>query len=158
MSVPRTYGWITFPLRLALGGLFVFAGVNKLMDPRGFAWSVNAFQLLPEHADHMVKLIAFAVPWTEVIAGAFLILGLWARSAALVIGLMLAAFIVGISSVLMRGLNVECGCFGKFEFPCVGPVGACHLVRNSVMILAALMILWKGPGALAIDREPAKKR
>lgn len=157
-KTPRPLGWLTTPLRLILGGLFIFAGVMKLRDPQSFAFSVMAFDLFPSHADHAAKLAAFVVPWTEVLAGALLVVGLWSRAAALVIALMLAAFIAGIASVLYRGLNVTCGCFGKFEVPCTGPIGTCHLVRNSIMLVAALLILWKGPGALTIDREPAKHR
>lgn len=157
MSVPRPFGWLTFPLRLVLGGLFVFAGIIKLNDPQQFVFSIIAFDLFPKHADHAVKLLAFAVPWTEIITGVLLILGLWTRPAALVVSLMLASFVFGISSVMWRGLDVTCGCFGKFEVPCTGNLGFCHLVRNTIMLLAALLILWKGPGALAIDREPARR-
>ncbi|MBS0195227.1 MAG: DoxX family protein [Planctomycetes bacterium] len=153
-KVPSTWGWLTMPLRLLMGGLFVFAGYVKLSNPQLFAFSVAAFDVFPKDAGHAVKLVAFAVPWTEIIAGTLLILGLWTRAAALVFSLLLLAFIIGIVSVLKRNLNVECGCFGKFEVPCKGNLGTCHLVRNGVMLAVALLILVKGPGAFAIDREP----
>lgn len=141
-------------VRLAVGGLFVFAAYNKLADPQGFVDSIKAFKILPAH---LTILAAYVVPWIEMLAGAALIVGLWSRSAALVIALMLVAFIAGISSVIYRGLDVKCGCFGKFEIPCTGPVGMCHIARNSVLLLLTLAALTWGPGRFAIDARAATK-
>jgi len=41
-----------------------------------------------------------------------LVIGLFARASAVVGGLLMVAFIVGIISAWMRGLNIDCGCFG----------------------------------------------
>src|SRR5262245_13085686 len=150
----RTTGWVALAVRLVLGGLFVFAGVMKLNDVQQFAFAVKAFKILP---DSLIVFAAFAVPWTEIVAGLMLVYGWWARSAALLIGAMLLAFIAAIVSVIMRDLDVKCTCFGKFEFPCTGPVGVCHLVRNSVLAAMAGLVVLMGPGPLAAELEPAVK-
>ncbi|MCX5689897.1 MAG: DoxX family membrane protein [Planctomycetota bacterium] len=149
-------GVFTFILRLVLGGLFVFAAVMKLQDIQGFAFSVKAFELFPASADHAPKLLAFVVPWTELLVGLLLILGLWTRAASMLLALILIGFIAGIISVLARDLNVSCGCFGRFEKPCTGPISSCHIVRNCVLLLATLFVLWKGPGSVAIDRQDVR--
>jgi hypothetical protein len=140
-------------VRVLLGALFVFAAAMKLRDPQGFAFSVKAFDLFPADAEHAVKLIAFAVPWTELLIGLLLIAGLWTRAASLMLSLMLLAFIGGIVSVLARHLNVSCGCFGRFEVPCTGPISTCHVVRNLVLLALTQFVFWKGPGSLAVDRQ-----
>lgn len=150
---PRPLGWLVLPVRVALGALFVFAGVMKLQDPQAFAFSIKAFKMLPESGDHLVVLAALALPWAEVLAGAMLVLGLWGRAAALVIFAMLLVFLGGMISVIARGMNVECTCFGKYEFPCSGAIGPCHLVRNGVLAAGALLCVLAGPGPLAIDKE-----
>ena len=86
-------GWVCVPLRLVLGGLFVFAAYNKLIPqgegatssgPQGFAWTIQAFKLgLP---DWFVRFSTFTTPWIEVVAGVLLIIGVWTRGAAMVIG------------------------------------------------------------------------
>jgi len=146
----RAIGGAVLVVRVLLAGLFLFAAAMKLRDPQQFAFSVAAFKLLP---DPLVALTTYIVPWTELVAGVCLLLGLWARAAAFVIALLLTAFIAGIASVLQRGMNVTCGCFGKFEIPCTGPLGACHLVRNGVLLAMAAFVVWLGPGSLAVDRE-----
>lgn len=142
-------------LRLGLGGLFVFAAVAKLGDAQKFAFAVKAFKILPPQ---WTALAAYVVPWTEGVCGLFLILGLWTRSAALVLSTMLLAFIVAILSVLHRDLDVTCSCFGKFEIPCTGPVGLCHVARNLVLFAAVAWILARGPGYMSVDALRAGRR
>lgn len=141
-------------LRLVLGGLFIFAASMKLYDLQAFNDSVRAFELVPDNADHAIVLLTFIVPWIELLCGTLLLLGLWTRSAALVLSFLLICFIGGVFSVLARGMHVTCGCFGKFEVPCTGPIGTCHIVRNTVLLAVSVVVLWKGPGSLALDREP----
>lgn len=140
-------------LRVALGALFVFAAYVKLRDPQLFAFSVAAFKILP---DSLAALATFAIPWTEAVAGVALVLGVWARATSVLLMALLGAFIAGIVSVLARGMNVHCGCFGKFEIPCTGPVGLCHVARNVVLFGLAGTVAWAGPGIAALlpDRRP----
>jgi putative oxidoreductase len=151
-------GWLALVLRVVLAGLFILAGVLKLSDSQSFANAVLAFKIIPvPSGDRLVVLTTYIVPWTELIAGTCLLLGLWARASALVISLMLVVFIGGILSVMLRpDVDATCGCFGKLEFPCGNKVGACQLVRDVVMLAMGLFLVAKGPGALAIDREAAR--
>lgn len=146
------FGLLVLVARLFVGGVFIFAAVLKLKDPQAFAGSVRAFELLPASADHLRHLITFAVPWCELLTGVLLVVGLWTRAAAALLACLLVVFIVGLSSILMRGMTVSCTCFGDFEIPCKSPVGACHIIRNSVLLAATLFVLGKGPGSLAIDK------
>lgn len=142
-------GFLLMVLRLFLGGMFMFAAGVKLSDPQGFSESVKAFRILP---DHLAQFSTFAVPWIEMLAGAALIIGLWSRAAALVIAGMLAVFIAGIASVLARGLSVSCGCFGKLQPFCTGPLGACNIIQNSVLLVIGLIVTSWGGGLLSVDR------
>ncbi len=137
-------------LRVVLGGLFIFSGVMKLRDPGMFAFAVKGFRLgVPEH---IVIVLAFAIPWIEVLAGLGLVFGLGTRASAVVIAGMMAGFIAGIISLLQRHLDVNCPCFGSFELVCTGPMGVCHIVRNSVIGSIAMGLLIAGGGRFAADR------
>jgi putative oxidoreductase len=149
--------WVSLAVRVALGGLFIFAGVMKLKDVQHFVQAVSAFKIIPQSAEHLSVLTAFVVPWVEILAGALLVVGWWTRAAGLVLSAMLAAFITGILSVIVRGLDVKCTCFGEFEIPCTGPIGWCHVIRNTVLLAMALHTVWHGAGKLGIDgraRQP----
>lgn len=138
---PTPLGVVIWLCELGLAGLFLLAAYNKLMPPNGpqlFSASVQAFKLpLP---DFMTRLATSATPWVELIAAVLLLRGVWSRAAATILALLLVLFIVLIAQALGRGLNVECGCFGKLSPFCSGPLGACNLVQNTVMLGAALLI------------------
>lgn len=157
MNTRKETGWIEsgglqLPLRLALGGLFCLAAVSKLQDPQSFADAVKAFKVLDQttHA-HLITTATFVIPWVELIAGIMLILGLWTRAAALTLGLALAAFIAGLVSVIARGLDAKCSCFGNLNLFCPEAVGWCQVVRNSLMLLPAAYLTWRGGGRVGLD-------
>ncbi|MFT3684944.1 MAG: DoxX family protein [Phycisphaerales bacterium] len=143
-------------VRMVLGGLFVLAAYTKLSDDRGAYDAVNAFHL--GIGDQLTQILAKVVPWAELCSGVLLILGLWARGAAVLAIVLLAGFIGGIASVMARNLDVTCGCFGKLKMFCGDrPMGVCHLVRNSIMIGAALVVLIMGAGLPALDSLLCRK-
>lgn len=94
--------------RLLLGALFLYAGVVKALDPAGFAGEIANYQILPYRLNY---LVAATLPWVEMLAGVLLLVNRKVRPAALVIGGMNLVFIVALSSLLVRGLDIDCGCF-----------------------------------------------
>lgn len=94
--------------RLLLGGLFVYAGVVKALDPAGFAGEIANYQILPYRLNF---LVACTLPFVELLAGLLLIINRKVRAASLVIGGLNLVFIVALSSLLVRGLDIDCGCF-----------------------------------------------
>lgn len=153
-------------VRLALGGLMAFSGWMKLglhtslglqsvlplrtLDPQDFVFAINGFKLgLPAP---VIVFLAFAVAWAEFFSGLALILGWMTRGAALLVALMMAGFMAGIASLMARGLDVNCPCFGAIKLFCTGPMGACHLVRNTGFMAAAMWLVLLGPGAFSLDR------
>jgi uncharacterized membrane protein YphA (DoxX/SURF4 family) len=100
--------WLTFLLRVGLGGVFIAAAVPKIADPPGFAHAVYNYHLLPGIA---VNAVAIVLPWFELFLGLALISGLFAGTAARWCAVLLVAFMVGLSVNLGRGNPVNCGCF-----------------------------------------------
>ena len=82
---------LNFILRLVLGGIFLYAGAIKIVNPAAFATGIGNYRLL---AHEWLNLLAITLPWIEVIAAALLIAGVWKRASALLIALMLVVFLV----------------------------------------------------------------
>lgn len=143
---------IQLPLRLGLGGLFCLAAFKKLQDPQSFAEAIKGFRVV-DHAElgNLIVSAAFVLPWVEMIAGILLILGLWTRAAAVVVGLALAAFIAGLLSVIIRKLDASCSCFGDLNLFCGSKVGWCQVIRNLIMLLPTAYLIWRGGGLVALD-------
>ena len=98
--------------RLVLGGLFVYAGAVKVLEPLAFAQNVRNYQLVGQSLSFVAAII---LPWLEILAGLALILGVWTRGAALVVTGLLVFFIVLTAVTMARGLDVDCGCFGSLS-------------------------------------------
>jgi uncharacterized membrane protein YphA (DoxX/SURF4 family) len=94
---------------LGLGATFVYASLDKVAHPDRFADVVHDYELLPMF---LINAFALGMPWVEMTAGAALILGVWRRGAGLLLAALSLAFMVAIASAELRGLEVECGCFG----------------------------------------------
>ena len=151
--------WLHMALRLALGGFFVYASLDKIAAPVAFARIVYQWQIL---SPAPANLVAVVLPWVEALAGVLLIAGLWKREAAAVIAALLVVFILAAGSVMARGIDVEnCGCVSTAkteEKAWWTGVGWFLVARNLAMLGAALVLIRipsrEGPGLTAPATVP----
>ena len=144
---------LQFPLRLALGGVFVFAAYNKIGNIQAFAFAIKGFKVLD--ADTHGQLIisaAYTIPWIEMIAGVMLILGLKTRAAAVALGIMLLVFIAALVHVILDdSIDADCSCFGDMNLVCEASVGWCQVIRDLIMLVPVVYLLWRNGGLLSCD-------
>lgn len=103
-----THPWLTVRTQIALGLFFVVAALPKIADPPGFAHMVYNYKMLP---GPLVNAMALVLPWAELLMGVALIAGIWRKTAAALVGVLLVVFIAAISFNLLRGNAIDCGCF-----------------------------------------------
>jgi uncharacterized membrane protein YphA (DoxX/SURF4 family) len=129
-------GILNIALRLILGGVFVFAGALKIYEPGKFALDIANYRLLPHD---LINLFAITLPWVEVLAGLFLLAGVWLSASALIVLAMTIMFFLAISSALARGLDIQCGCFGT-----VGGrrIGLTSLAFDTGLLCMAAWLTW----------------
>ena len=102
--------WPEMLPRLALGAVFVYAGAVKLLDPQAFGVVIARHGLLPEP---LLWPTALGLPALEVLAGLGLVLGL--RGSLTVVSSLLALFAGVLWFGVLRGLEIDCGCFSAGE-------------------------------------------
>jgi len=100
--------YLVLAARLILGAVFIYASLEKIQNPAGFAQAIYNYRMVPES---LINIMAIVLPWLELICGVLIIVGVFVRGSALLIGAMLAVFIVALSSAILRGLDISCGCF-----------------------------------------------
>ncbi|MCP5108462.1 MAG: DoxX family membrane protein [bacterium] len=124
--------------RFILGGVFIYASIDKIANPYAFARIIHNYQQMP---DMFIYPMAIILPWVEMFAGVFLVLGIYKRTAAIVLGSLLLVFSVAISINLARGLNFDCGCFSTVTTEAGSdPVGL--LIRDMLLLIPGFIIIF----------------
>ena len=95
--------------RIPLGSVFIYAAWSKIIDPESFAQMIDNYRLFPAWSHGPLAIV---LPWLEIWAGLLVILGVWKREAAFILGVLLVSFILAVGYNLYRGLDFQCGCFG----------------------------------------------
>lgn len=122
--------------RLILGALFLYAGIEKAIDPAGFAQAIGNYWILP---GSLVNAAAIFLPWVEIIAGMSLLAGMFLPGGALIISGLLLVFSVALGFNLLRGLNISCGCFSTSAGS--DPITWWYLLRDITLFGMGCMIL-----------------
>lgn len=124
--------WVQIIVRLIVAGLFVYAGVIKVINPDTFLTDIESYRLVPYH---LAWVVAFYLPPLEILCGLGL---LWPKtrvsSTVILVGLMVV-FVVAISVAWARGLDISCGCFGTSE----GATNYPWLIIRDLLIIAGLI-------------------
>jgi uncharacterized membrane protein YphA (DoxX/SURF4 family) len=129
--------WLYHVLRLGLAGIFIYAGLIKLLDPRAFAHAIAQYDLIPET---LLPLVAVGLPALELLAG----LGLCfeVRGSLAIITLLLLIFLVVLGYAVWNHLDIDCGCFTADELDAQQGVKTAFW-RDLIMMGAALFLYWR---------------
>lgn len=131
--------------RLVLGGIFIYASLDKIVHPWEFAKIIANYAILP---DFLVTLPALALPWVELVAGLCLVIGLWPRSSALLLSLLLLLFTAALGINALRGVSMSCGCFST---------SAADTEKAYVLVIRDLLIMIPGLVIIFFAREKSNR-
>jgi len=131
--------------RFALAAVFLAAGVAKVSRRSEFVDAVRNYALVPEQPSVVIGRL---LPAVEVLLGVMLFAGIALREAASVTGVALLTFSVAIAVNLLRGREIECGCFGLIAEPTLGWTS---VIRNFVLITMAGVVVWHPISTLSLD-------
>lgn len=134
-------------LRLIVGGFFVFASLDKLMNQEAFARAIYNYKFLP---DIFINIFAIIIPYIELIAGLLLIAGIFKRGSSFLISFMLVIFIIALSQAYAKGLDINCGCF---SLETVGQKDdiLLRIVEDILLLIASIIIYIKSK--IIINKE-----
>jgi uncharacterized membrane protein YphA (DoxX/SURF4 family) len=138
--------YLTLAARLLIGSLFVYASVHKILDPADFAIAVRNYLIIPPAWSNVVAL---TLPWVELAAGFFLIVGIQTKPSALLTTGLLGVFLAAVIHAYAIGLDIDCGCFSSGSVS-AGKIGIYHLVRDSALFLTSLFVLLADRGEFSL--------
>jgi putative oxidoreductase len=137
---------VIWAARLAVAATFTIAAVPKVDDLVGFAEDIRNYQAFP---DWSLYALAAVVPIVELVGAAAMLSTRerWVRAGGLMLGVLTLAFIALIGSVIGRGIDLDCGCFGKAAV--AESVGWPTLLRDVALLGAIAVAMVAARGAKA---------
>jgi len=142
--------WVSTAVRLTLGGILVTAGALKAIDPQASVAAVRAYELLP---DGLGTIVGWALPFAEIALGLLLMAGVATRVLAVLSAGLLVFFIVAVISAAVRGLSIDCGCFGGGGEVAAGQTAyGVEIARDLGFLMLALWLVWHPRSRFALGR------
>ena len=128
--------YLALASRMALGGVFIFAGAFKLGYIETLIWEINQYNMLPHQ---LATAYGYVLPPLEIALGSFLVVGLFLRASSAVSGLVVLSFAIAKIQAIARGLDIDiCPCFG----PAVPLLTAYSLALDVVLLALVVQIFY----------------
>jgi len=131
-------------IRIILGVTFIVSGLLKAQDPLTFYGDIQNFDII---SGQMALTFAYFVPWSELICGSALLFRLRYRGAIVMYFGLIVVFSVFLLSSLIRGGDINCGCFGGGESTNI-PLA---LLRNVLLLCGVIFLGWR---ELSVHTDP----
>jgi uncharacterized membrane protein YphA (DoxX/SURF4 family) len=123
---------------IALGIVFLAAGILKAVDPDEFARQIATYGIVPERAARPAAYLLIPV---EIALGAALVIGYRTRIAALLTSALLIVFMAATAYAWSQGRTEGCGCFGSFASRGPGDV----LLEDTLFLALGLLAFLFAP-------------
>jgi uncharacterized membrane protein YphA (DoxX/SURF4 family) len=113
--------------------------------------AVRAYELLPIA---LANFLGIVLPYLEIAVGILLIIGAAVRVSAVISGLLMFAFSIGIAQAWARGLSIDCGCFGGGGQVAPGTANYLpELVRDAGLAFMAFYLFRFPQSKFGLDRH-----
>ena len=127
--------WLLLLLRFGFGILLIYASVDKIMHPHGFAVMVENYRVFGKD---LSLLTAVFVPYLEAVVGILLIIGVWLEASAFINMMLFLVFLILIGQAYIRGLDISCGCFAVDE---TEKIGGLKLFTNILYAVFSIVLV-----------------
>ena len=125
--------YLTLFFRIVVGAIFLWASLDKIIDPAKFARDISNYHIVPLGLENTIALI---LPWLEFFIGTGLIIGVMVDGSIIISSVLLITFNIMIAQAMARGVNIDCGC-GLKEGQLVGFE---KLIENFIFILFSYFV------------------
>ncbi|MEO8210760.1 MAG: MauE/DoxX family redox-associated membrane protein [bacterium] len=128
-------------LRLIVGGVFVYASFDKLMNQEEFSKAIYNYKL-PDVFGIFINFFAIVIPYIELISGLFLIIGIYKRGSSFIISFLLIIFIIALGQAYARGLDINCACFSLETVNQKSNIGI-RIIEDILLLISSIIIYIK---------------
>jgi len=126
--------------RLVLAWVFISAALPKIQDPVAFSAAVDGYRIV---GGSLSIWVAIVLPWLELVIGIGLLTPWLRRASGGTMACLLGLFIALHASAWLRGLDIDCGCFGMSAD---SPDYRWLILRNLALLTVTIFILRTSTG------------
>ena len=123
--------WLVLFCQVVIALVFLLAAITKIGDSAVFARQIHHYRILPLGLEN---LVAITLPWIELLLALAILLRIQPRAGSAVGAGLMALFLAIVATAVVRGLDIECGCFGTAD---ATHVGVAKLLENSAFFVVA---------------------
>ena len=127
--------------RIILGAVLIVASFDKILHPEAFAKVIGNYNVLPFGLENILAII---LPTLELFIGCCLILGIMLDGSAIITAGMMGMFIIALSQAMIRGIDIDCGCFKVSVENAGSQVGYRRIIEDIIFLGLSLMVLNRG--------------
>ena len=127
--------------RIILGVVLIAASIDKILHPEAFAKVIGNYNVLPFGLENFLAII---LPILEFVVGCCLIFGIMLDGSAIITAGMMFVFIIALSQAMIRGIDINCGCFKVSAENPGSQVGFRRIIEDIIYLGLSLFILNRG--------------
>ncbi len=127
--------------RVILGVILVYASIDKIVHPAEFAKAIGNYNVLPFGLENLLGIV---LPILELLVGTCLVLGIMLDGSAIIAAGMMTVFIIALSQAMIRGIDINCGCFKVTVENGGHQVGIRRIIEDFLFLGMSLMVLSRG--------------
>lgn len=125
-----------FVLDLYLAAVLGISGLTKVKEPAEFATTLYRHRILPSWS---IPGISRVLPWIEVALASALVIGLATLLTAALVLILVGAFFIIETILLVNGSATKCGCYGTGH---AGKVDGASVLTSAALVGIAALHLW----------------
>ena len=127
--------------RVILGVILIYASIDKIVHPAEFAKAIGNYNVLPFGLENLLGIV---LPILELLVGICLVLGIMLDGSAIITAGMMTVFIIALSQAMIRGIDINCGCFKVTVENGGHQVGLRRIIEDFLFLGMSLMVLSRG--------------
>ncbi len=127
--------------RVILGVILIYASIDKIVHPAEFAKAIGNYNVLPFGLENLLGIV---LPILELLVGICLVLGIMLDGSAIIAAGMMTVFIIALSQAMIRGIDINCGCFKVTVENGGHQVGIRRIIEDFLFLGMSLMVLSRG--------------
>jgi len=129
-----TNTYVLWIAKVFIGLIFVLSGIEKIADPAGFSDAIANYKLMP---NFIINFFAISIPWIELVCGILIIFNQNIKENAFIYLSLMSIFTIMVLIAVLRGLDIDCGCFGTQN---VQAVGITKIIENLALIFLGVYV------------------